>query len=595
MRAPRQDGRRERHFRVCFVRLVRATSRARLHREKRGSDMPEETVVRGINWKETFPFTLIFRSFRIAIHPSKLVLALLALLTIYVGGRVLDAVWPASYNGVPEEVGGYQMSLSSPNPTARFNAERKQIRDELERRYNDRLKAIGKPEGDLDDIKYNIVQERDRQAAALRDEFTKANKPNADVERTLADARDQRILGIYRGAYDEWQSYKAVRGVGLFRLFYQYELGQVNMIVRAAREWNWMGPQGVFDGIFNFFIVGPSWAVRHHWVYFTLFGIFFLIVWAVFGGAIARIAAVHVARDEKISIRQALAFSSSKFLSFVSAPIIPLIIVLVVGLVVAIGGLIGNIPFLGPIVVGALFFLALAAGFVMTLVLLGLAGGFNLMYPTIAVEGSDSFDAISRSFSYLYARPWRLAFYTAVAVLYGALTYTFVRFFVYLLLYLTHTFVGLLFFRSADSTAPLWATMWPNPVVNQRLVYDVDFLTLSFAQDVGAGLLSFWVYITIGMLGAFAISFYFSANTIIYYLMRNEVDATELDDVYVEQSEDEFPEGGAPGVSSATSPAPVGAAPVAGADVPGSPAAPEAAPDVVPNSPPPDEQRQPPV
>ena len=58
--------------------------------------MAEETVVRGINWKETFPFTLIFRSFRIAIHPSKLVLALLALLAIYCGGRLLDAIWPAA-------------------------------------------------------------------------------------------------------------------------------------------------------------------------------------------------------------------------------------------------------------------------------------------------------------------------------------------------------------------------------------------------------------------------------------------------------------------------------------------------------------------
>ena len=42
------------------------------------------------------------------------------------------------------------------------------------------------------------------------------------------------------------------------------------------------------------------------------------------------------------------------------------------------------------------------------------------------------------------------------------------------------------------------------------------------------------------MLGAFAISFYFTANTIIYYLMRHEVDATELDDVYLEQSEEDF-------------------------------------------------------
>ena len=37
-------------------------------------------------------------------------------------------------------------------------------------------------------------------------------------------------------------------------------------------------------------------------------------------------------------------------------------------------------------------------------------------------------------------------------------------------------------------------------------------------------------------------SFYFSANTIIYFLMRHEVDATELDDVYLEQADDEFAE-----------------------------------------------------
>jgi hypothetical protein len=562
--------------------------------------MAEETVVRGINWTETFPFTLIFRSFRIAIHPSKLVLALLALLAIYCGGRLLDAIWPDGHNGVPGEVAIYQASRGTGNPGAEFKADRDRTRREIVTEYENRLKAIGKPDGDLDDIKYHIVTERDRRARELREEFDRANKP-ADMVRTMADARDQRILNVYRSAYAEWQGYKAVGGVGLFRLFYDYQLGQVNQIVSAVLAWNWLDRGGVFESIVNFFLVGPAWALKYHWVYFTLFGIFFLIVWAVFGGAIARIAAVHVARDEKISIRQALAFSTSKFLSFVSAPIIPLIIVLVVGLVVAIGGLVGNIPFLGPVLVGAFFFLALAAGFVMTLVLLGLAGGFNLMYPTIAVEGSDSFDAISRSFSYLYARPWRLAFYTAVAVLYGALTYTFVRFFIYLMLYLTHTFAGLFFFTNAQSTAPLWPTMWPNPVVNERLVYDVDYLTLTLGQDLGASLLSFWVYLTIGMLGAFAISFYFSANTIIYYLMRNEVDATELDDVYLEQGEEEFPEGAAPATTQApvttvgSGTAPVGAAPVAGADVPGSPAARDAAPDVVPNPPPAEQDQPPPV
>ena len=56
------------------------------------------------------------------------------------------------------------------------------------------------------------------------------------------------------------------------------------------------------------------------------------------------------------------------------------------------------------------------------------------------------------------------------------------------------------------------------------------------------------------MLGAFAISFYFTANTIIYYLMRHEVDATELDDVYLEQSEEDFADATAPPATATATP-----------------------------------------
>ena len=115
--------------------------------------------------------------------------------------------------------------------------------------------------------------------------------------------------------------------------------------------------------------------MSQHPVYFVLFSIWFLVLWAIFGGAVSRIAAVHVARDEKMSIRAALKFSVSKFLSFLFAPVIPLLIIIAVGLLVTVGAvIIGNIPFLGPIIIGALFFLALAAGFVMALVLRFLGG-----------------------------------------------------------------------------------------------------------------------------------------------------------------------------------------------------------------------------
>src|ERR1041385_3273428 len=82
--------------------------------------------------------------------------------------------------------------------------------------------------------------------------------------------------------------------------------------------------------------------------------------------------------------------------------------------------------------------------------------------------------------------------------------------------------------------------MWPGPQHTGTLSYQIDWLSLRWDQRLAAFFYAFWIYLVVGMLGAFVISFYFSANTIIYFLMRNEVDATEMDDVYVEQADDDF-------------------------------------------------------
>ncbi len=509
----------------------------------------EPQVVRGIDWRTTFPFSQIFRSFRVAIHPSKLVLALLALLLIYAGGRILDGIWPYNWLAVPGELAMYADTRADPNPSKAFSEQRAAARATILDGYKAQLAAIGKPNGNLSDLKTWVLEQRTRDIESANKQNDPSREATPEAKQRVANARHDAIVEAYARASDRWAGFRAVKGVGLFATFFNHQLGMLHRIAHLGRTSQWLGKGGVFEQTVNFLSVGPGWAFRHHPVYFTIYFLYFLIVWAIFGGAIARIAAVQVARDEKISFRQALSFSTAKFLSFVSAPIIPLLIIAVVGLVVAVGGLLFNVPWIGPFVGGALFFLALAAGFVMTLVLLGLLGGFNLMYPTIAVEGSDSFDAISRSFSYLYARPWRLVFYSLVAAIYGTICYTFVRYFLKLLLAMTHYFAGLLVFRHAVNGQPLWPMMWPNPLTATSLSYNIDFLSLTAGDSVGAFLVAFWVYLTVGLLGAFAISFYISTNTIIYILMRHEVDATELDDVYLEQTEEDFAD------SAAASPA----------------------------------------
>lgn len=544
--------------------------------------MADEThVLRGINWRDTFPFTHLFRTFRIAIHPSKLVLGLLALLTLYVGGRVFDAVWPARHLAVPGEVARFeQHSETLENRT--FDDVRLASRRQLEQDYADRLieakietdrnKALDLARGaeKVEDLKKTVRSQRDEHLKQLEtdkadglklaDSITDAaEKERARVATWEAYAEQKREL--WKAFQSEIDEIDAIRGRGIFAEFFTYEVRQVDNVVAGVLDGNWLGlgagdaTPGVVRSVINFFTVGPVWLICQHTVYFIIFTLLFLLVWSIFGGAIARIAAVHVARDEKISVRQALKFSIGKLLSFVFAPIIPLLIVLGVGLVVSVVALIGNIPYVGPILVGAAFFLALIAGFVMALVLIGTFGGFNLMYPTIAVEGSDSFDAISRSFSYVYARPWRMLFYTAVAIIYGALSYLFVRIFIWLMLVLTHFFVNLGMQINAVNGDDLWVSMWTKPETPWKLTYSIPWEMLDWGGVIGASLLAFWVYLTIAMLGAFAISFYFSANTIIYYLMRHEVDATELDDVFLEQSEEEIAETTAtPTTSSASSP-----------------------------------------
>jgi hypothetical protein len=520
----------------------------------------EPQVVRGIDWKSTFPFTQIFRSFRIAIHPSKLVLALLALVLIYLGGTLLDGIWPAEHRAMIGEIDAYKQMRFEDRGQRDFAAERKDERDRQKRRLEAELARIGKPGGDLDDIQWRIKDDRDKQVQEIRREYDERIGQTGADQAALARNRDERIATAHSAAAARWAEFNSLEGVGPFSALANYQIGQMYLTISRAASGNWLGTNGVIDGLFDFFTVGPSWAIRYHYIFFTIFTIFFLIIWAIFGGAISRIAAVQVARDEKISFRQALSFSTAKFLSFVSAPIIPLLIVVAVGVVIFLGALIlFNIPFIGPILGGALFFLALAAGFVMTLVLIGLIGGFNLMYPTIAVEGSDSFDAISRSFSYLYARPWRLAFYTLVAATYGTITYIFVRYFLKMILSLTHYFAGLGVLRDADNNAPLWTTVWPDPLVAYRLSFQPDYFTLAGGQDLGAFLVWLWVAACIALLGAFAISFYFSCNTIIYVLMRHEVDATELDDVYLEQTDEDF--GEIPTTTTNPPPAPEAAAP----------------------------------
>src|SRR4029078_5376401 len=83
------------------------------------------------------------------------------------------------------------------------------------------------------------------------------------------------------------------------------------------------------------------------------------------------------------------------------------------------------VPLLGVFWDVIFWFLPLLAGLVMTLLLIGMVG-YPMMYTTLSTEGSDTFDALSRSYNYVYESPWHYLWYSIVALAYGVVLVLFV-------------------------------------------------------------------------------------------------------------------------------------------------------------------------
>jgi hypothetical protein len=269
----------------------------------------------------------------------------------------------------------------------------------------------------------------------------------------------------------------------------------------------------------------------------VIFGIIKLCLVSIAGGAICRIAALQFARDEKPGITEALAFSVKRFASFFTTPLVPAAIIILVGACIFLLGLIGNIPLgLGELIVGISMPVALFGGAIIAVVAIGTIAGFNLMFPAVAYDGSDSLEAVSRSFNYVYVRPWRLGFYTITAGVYGAIGYVFVRLFAFLLLWSTYHVLRLgVWLDSTRGLADKVMAIWSEPGFSQLAAYSAA--AGNWSESIAAFLVYLSVLVIVGLAVSFIISFYFSASTVIYALMRNKVDNTALEEIYTEPEE----------------------------------------------------------
>ncbi|KAF0241835.1 MAG: hypothetical protein FD180_4226 [Planctomycetota bacterium] len=256
-------------------------------------------------------------------------------------------------------------------------------------------------------------------------------------------------------------------------------------------------------------------------------------IWSLFGGAISRIAAVEIAKEDRIRTQEALSFAWRKWGSNFSSLVACVLGFLFFSSLIAVVALPGRIPGAGPwlgllpaLLMPALFVLS----FIASLNALGTAFGFPLFYPAIAAEGTDAFDAISRGFSYIYSRPWHALAYTTVMLVHGAISAAFINAFG----------LGML----AVTCLPLRVGMGPNfDRVLDFALGQASYDNLVAAGGTGLGwsaiLITSWLYLLAGLTLAYALSYLQSQLTMIYFLLRQRVDELPMTYVYEEREEEE--------------------------------------------------------
>ncbi|MGL4423055.1 MAG: hypothetical protein ACRCZF_20495 [Gemmataceae bacterium] len=312
-------------------------------------------------------------------------------------------------------------------------------------------------------------------------------------------------------------------------------------------------------------IVDPSASTLTR-IYLLLVILWSVVVWAFCGGIITRLAAVKLSGKDSITLSQAIQFVVSRYQSYISSPLIPLGVVAGIIIAMALYGFIALIPFVGDVVFyGLLLPLVILGGVVMAVLLLGLVG-YPMMYTTLSVEGSDTFDALSRSYNYVLLAPWQYLWYSFLAVVYGAAITFFVVFAGSLAVYLGKFAVTQAPFSETANQKPEYLFAYApesfgwkelltkgsplevkrvTEVKDGRLVATYPYVNPIEAEEykksywlnnrIAAGLVSFWLIVVLLLLIGFSYSYFWTAVTMIYLLMRKKVDDIEIDEVYLEE------------------------------------------------------------
>jgi hypothetical protein len=503
---------------------------------------------RDINFRQWLPWTQLFRGFWVALDPKKLLLAAMGIVVMACGWWLWSFIffatspkpaWPSDKKYASDNYSGDTPEIREEVAYATFKKDRnawnllhETAGDPDDREFTDAGDLAETPT-EWRNINPSIMAARANEAVTIGGKVYVKREKSSGKLRTWpwfedrgpnpyllvtgqAGARDPADHGHFlpwrQGGFADWLGTEAV-----------VLLEPLDKLLRPVRYF--------FDERAN------AWGR----LYFLLVILWTVGTWAFFGGAITRIAVVEVARNEKTGLTEALRYTCNRWKSYLFASFAPLLGVAAITIILALFGIVDFVPILKEVWNGLLWPVALGFGLAMAVLLVGLVG-WPMIQATLSAEGSDSFDAISRSYSYVLQKPWSYLWYAIVALAYGAVVVFFVGLMGSLMVYLSKwgirqtpfvkdTYADPAYLFQYAPTSFQWheLLMQGSPPIGELHPWNY----------VGPVLVAFWLYLFFLLIIGFGYSYFWSASSIIYLLMRRKVDDTDLDEVYLEEEDAE--------------------------------------------------------
>jgi len=284
--------------------------------------------------------------------------------------------------------------------------------------------------------------------------------------------------------------------------------------IRLPRTWHdWVAPMLALPNaglqpVRKLFDIRANWGDRSFWALGLLWN---LAVWAFFGAMIVRTAVMHFGRGERVGLVEAAQFTRRRYFAFLSAPLFPLLGLILIALCSAPVGLLLRVEW-GSWLAALLWIFVLIGALLAAVVFIGLFLGWPLMWGALASEEmGDVFEATQRSYSYTFGRPLQYGLYAILALIIGSVASVFIQWLAELVVYFAFWNVS-----GGSGQETLDAITKPTGP--------------SFTTNLILGLSQFVLLLP----AAFRHAYFWTAAGVIYLLVRRHSDQIDFDTVFIE-------------------------------------------------------------